>query len=828
MNTYNITNLNYLGISVTSPEYPLDVAGSAWIRPNLYIGPNKRLLYDTGSVLGVDSGLYITGDLQVAGNDIIDSGGVTRITLGSSITLGGNLNLNNNQLTNALLGSNLNGNSYSIHSLDWLNSTNVNASNYVYGSKGLCIGTTCKSSWSEVGGGDVTDVLAGYGITVDNSGGPQPRVNLSSSAAGDGLSYSAGVLSVGAGTCISVGSDSVGVTAGCIGSTQLSSDSNSLYNVTGKKMQISGSDVNVLEGNNFKVGGGFGSGGLTIDDKGNILTEGNLTYSGYTWIIDTLRYNGTVEAPYGVKGGYLYPGRCNTGTDCMQTSYYLYNSDSYIVSNADFNVTSGKDVCISGGKCLSQTGTGSGDVTDVLAGYGITVDNSGGPQPRVNLSSSAAGDGLSYTAGVLAVNAGDPAISGLTISGDVLKIYDDGCNAGDFFRSYGTDNGWYCGGKITASDLTADLGLGWGNLSNYPPACSSGQFVTQIGDTLTCSAPSISSAAGWKNTSTLVYLEDSSDNVSINTLFVDNTNGRVGIGISSPLAKLEIQGSGAGGLSLNVTDDLFVNDTSGRVGIGISSPKEKLHLNNGSLLIDNPSPSYVGSYDTPDNAFGVYVSGKYAYVADDFNGLVIVDVSNPSNPSYVGSYDTAGNANGVYVSGKYAYVADGTNGLVIVDVKGADIHAAKIGNIESNDITVTENMDIGNNLFIRNGLNVGPGGIKSDGPVSFLNNSLVVKENGRVGIGISSPLAKLEIVGSGAGGLSLSVTDDLFVNDTSGRVGIGTKNTTAKLTVYGNISFGSGFVAANATLCWTSTKSIGRCAGSISSSGICSDCRPIT
>jgi len=53
----------------------------------------------------------------------------------------------------------------------------------------------------------------------------------------------------------------------------------------------------------------------------------------------------------------------------------------------------------------------------------------------------------------------------------------------------------------------------------------------------------------------------------------------------------------------------------------------------------------------------------------------------------------------------------------------------------------------------------------------------------RLGIGINSPLAKLEIQGSGAGGLSLNVTDDLFVNDSNGRVGVGTKNSTAKLTI---------------------------------------------
>ena len=77
---------------------------------------------------------------------------------------------------------------------------------------------------------------------------------------------------------------------------------------------------------------------------------------------------------------------------------------------------------------------------------------------------------------------------------------------------------------------------------------------------------------------------------------------------------------------------------------------------------------YKGGYDTVDYAFGVAVVGNYAYVADDDNGLVIVDVSDPENPTLEGHYDTAGNARGVAVNGNHTYVADGGNGLVIVDV----------------------------------------------------------------------------------------------------------------------------------------------------------------
>ncbi|MBM3238986.1 T9SS type A sorting domain-containing protein [Candidatus Poribacteria bacterium] len=91
----------------------------------------------------------------------------------------------------------------------------------------------------------------------------------------------------------------------------------------------------------------------------------------------------------------------------------------------------------------------------------------------------------------------------------------------------------------------------------------------------------------------------------------------------------------------------------------------------GLRVIDVSSPSNpfeVGFYDTPGEACGVYVSGSLAYVADGSSGLRVIDVSSPSNPREVGFYDTPGSALGVYVSGSYAYVADYGSGLRVIDV----------------------------------------------------------------------------------------------------------------------------------------------------------------
>ncbi len=79
------------------------------------------------------------------------------------------------------------------------------------------------------------------------------------------------------------------------------------------------------------------------------------------------------------------------------------------------------------------------------------------------------------------------------------------------------------------------------------------------------------------------------------------------------------------------------------------------------------SPTEVGYYNTPDRAYGVAVSDAYAYVVDGYSGLCVIDISTPSSPTEAGYYDTPSWANAVAVSGAYAYVADWDVGLQIYE-----------------------------------------------------------------------------------------------------------------------------------------------------------------
>jgi hypothetical protein len=115
--------------------------------------------------------------------------------------------------------------------------------------------------------------------------------------------------------------------------------------------------------------------------------------------------------------------------------------------------------------------------------------------------------------------------------------------------------------------------------------------------------------------------------------------------------------------------------------------------------VSNPAnPQRVGGYDTSGGAWGVAVSGNYAYVADYDAGLQVIDVSNPASPQRVGGYDTSGLAYGVAVSGNYAYVADGTSGgLEVIDVS----NPASPQRVGGNSLFAASNLIVaGNKVFV--------------------------------------------------------------------------------------------------------------------------------
>jgi|GEM_PF-1846862 len=87
-------------------------------------------------------------------------------------------------------------------------------------------------------------------------------------------------------------------------------------------------------------------------------------------------------------------------------------------------------------------------------------------------------------------------------------------------------------------------------------------------------------------------------------------------------------------------------------------------------ISDPGAPTIIGTCKTPSWAETVSVSGSYAYVGTQFRGFFVIDISDPANPFITGSVDPPGYAKGVDVSGNYAYLANFSR-LEVIDISDA-------------------------------------------------------------------------------------------------------------------------------------------------------------
>jgi hypothetical protein len=199
-----------------------------------------------------------------------------------------------------------------------------------------------------------------------------------------------------------------------------------------------------------------------------------------------------------------------------------------------------------------------------------------------------------------------------------------------------------------------------------------------------------------------------------------NTDSLHVIDISNPVNP-SIVGSVASSTAL---DDVWSVYVSGKYAYVASESDDSLRIID---ISDPTTPSIVGGVKDATNLNGarsVYVSGKYAYVAArDDDSIRIIDISSSTNPTMVGGvshFSLLNDARSVHVSGKYAYVANGAGGSMrIIDLGGIDAPSARIGALQVNTANITENLTVANNAYVSNGLNVGVGGIMTDGGISL-------------------------------------------------------------------------------------------------------------
>ncbi|MBI4210019.1 MAG: hypothetical protein HY544_00740 [Candidatus Diapherotrites archaeon] len=214
--------------------------------------------------------------------------------------------------------------------------------------------------------------------------------------------------------------------------------------------------------------------------------------------------------------------------------------------------------------------------------------------------------------------------------------------------------------------------------------------------------------------------------------------------------------AGNDGFSIRNENDqatrLFITD-SGDVGIGTTSPIAKLHVDAGNATINGN--------------FSVGGGGTLRLFVDNSSGNVGIGTSTPRGTLQV------------------------HNSSTLDDLTVARFSTGLDGNGEYNYIAVgTESSDIGKFGFVYNGATASTGAFIAGGTDRTPTQGLFVQYGGNVGIGTTSPVAKLQVEGNATINGNFSVggggTLRLFVDNSSGNVGIGTTGPGEKLSVVGS------------------------------------------
>ena len=188
-----------------------------------------------------------------------------------------------------------------------------------------------------------------------------------------------------------------------------------------------------------------------------------------------------------------------------------------------------------------------------------------------------------------------------------------------------------------------------------------------------------------------------------------------------------------------------------------------------AINVTNPAaPTIAGTVTNStymDEPYDISINGKYAYVASNTSGTIaVIDISNPASPSLQTSltYTFSGvTPTASQMSGRYLFVNNntfgaGTSNIRVLDTGGTKLGATSTSTLQTNDIQVSTNADIGGDLIVGDTLRVGLGGIESDGSLSILGKGLIATADSKAfEVQSSSGASMLNVDTLGAGTVTL-------------------------------------------------------------------------
>lgn len=171
---------------------------------------------------------------------------------------------------------------------------------------------------------------------------------------------------------------------------------------------------------------------------------------------------------------------------------------------------------------------------------------------------------------------------------------------------------------------------------------------------------------GWRTTDIAIdgayaYVAAKNDNPPNSVYVVD---------VSDPAAPVVI-GSDDGFIQ-SLPAGLAVSGGFVYVADDISGAPENWALSEGLVILDagtDPAnPTRVGSFKTHGNVRGVKIIENRAYLFDDGEGLIVLDLSDPTSPVRLGNYHSPAVMRQMVKSGDHLFVADAWNGFTVLDV----------------------------------------------------------------------------------------------------------------------------------------------------------------
>ncbi len=151
---------------------------------------------------------------------------------------------------------------------------------------------------------------------------------------------------------------------------------------------------------------------------------------------------------------------------------------------------------------------------------------------------------------------------------------------------------------------------------------------------------------------------------------------------------------------ISVVDNLIYGLVGNGVGeltvIDGSNPYSLMTVGNSTIFNNNGISGWGHIYTT--NNYSVLTYGTNTDM-EGYNGMQVIDVSNPNSPTARGTLNIKGWGQGVYVNGYYAYLAAYHGGLQIVDISNPDMPVL-VGNVDMPDDRFIDVSVVGNYAYV--------------------------------------------------------------------------------------------------------------------------------